>query len=200
MVGIIKPANYVKDNKTIQTAFVSTNSITQGIQPSLLWKNIIHEGYKINFAYKTFRWDSEANAKAHVHCVIIGFGYKKNNDENGKKKKNVKLYDESGEIKYCKNISPYLIDASNCIVESRTSPICKVPSIGIGNKPIDNGSYLFTEEEKNDFIKLEPKSKSYFKPWYGAKEFINNKKRFCLWLGECSPSELTTYASLFKTS
>ena len=88
------------------------------------------------------------------------------------------------------NINGYLIDSEDVFVESRSKPICEVPSIGIGNKPIDGGNYLFTKEEMQDFIKEEPQSKMYFKPWYGSKEFINRQPRFCLWLGECTPAEL----------
>jgi hypothetical protein len=176
----IKAAEYMKNTK-IETALVSTNSICQGEQPSILWKPIIDDGIYINFAYKTFRWDSEASIKAHVHCIIVGFSYIERKE---------KLLYEKDTMKKVKNINAYLVDADNIIIQSRTKPLNYSLEIGIGNKPIDDGNYLFTEEEMNEFIKKEPLSEKYFKKFYGAQEFINNGKRFCLWVGECNPSEI----------
>lgn len=136
----------------------------------------------IDFAYRTFQWDSEAKIKAHVHCVIIGFSIAPYN-----KPKKI-FIDERYQI--AKNINGYLLDAANVYVESRNKPICNIPEIGIGNKPIDGGYYLFEKEEMEEFIKKEPEAKKYFRPWYGSKEFINRSPRYCLWLGECSPAEL----------
>ena len=169
---------------SIRTAFVSTNSITQGEQVAILWKPLMNEGITINFAYCTFRWDSEANDKAHVHCVIIGFSA----CEDAYKDKI--LYPSEKQYIVAKNINPYLVDAENIFVESRQKPLCDVPEIGIGNKPIDDGNYLFTKEEMQEFIKKEPAAQKYFKPWYGSREFINQSPRYCLWLGNCPPDEL----------
>lgn len=166
----------------IRTALVSTNSITQGEQVAILWKNLFNNGVHIDFAYRTFRWDSEASIKAHVHCVIIGFSKAEN--------KNSKRIFDNGSVKVVKNINGYLVDADNVVIDSRTTPLCSVPKIGIGNKPIDDGNYLFTKQEMEEFIKSEPKSASYFKKWYGSREFINGLEKYCLWLGECSPKEL----------
>lgn len=166
----------------IHAALVSTNSITQGEQAALLWKPLFESGVRINFAHRTFRWDSEAKLKAHVHCVIVGFSFHPN--------RALTLYDESGKPLVVKNINPYLVDAPNVFVESRNKPLCNTPEIGIGNQPIDDGNYLFTEDEMETFIAQEPNSKELFKPFYGAKEFINRKPRYCLWLGECTPAEL----------
>ena len=174
----------------IQSALVSTNSITQGEQVPILWKPLFENGLTFDFAYKTFRWDSESNLKAHVHCVIIGFCYIKNN----KKKK---LY-SNDRMQLVDNINAYLTDANNIFIESKNKPICNVPQIGIGNKPIDGGNYLFTKEEMREFIKKEPKSEKYFKPWYGAKEFIDQAPRYCLWLGNCSPNELRQMPNCLK--
>lgn len=174
----------------IRSALVSTNSITQGEQVPILWKPLFENGLTIDFAYKTFRWDSESNLKAHVHCVIIGFSYIKNN----KKKK---LY-SNDRMQLVDNINAYLTDANNIFIESKNKPICNVPQIGIGNKPIDGGNYLFTKEEMREFIKKEPKSEKYFKPWYGAKEFIDQAPRYCLWLGNCSPNELRQMPNCLK--
>ncbi|MDE6796619.1 MAG: N-6 DNA methylase, partial [Ruminococcus sp.] len=166
----------------IKTALVSTNSITQGEQVAILWKNLFEHGVHIDFAHKTFIWDSEATLKAHVHCVIVGFSKAPNKVEK-------RLFD-NGTMKIVKNINGYLVEADNVFIESRSKPICKVPEIGIGNKPIDDGNYLFTEEEMYDFIKKEPKSEKYFRKWLGSKEFINGYFRYCLWLGDCTPKEL----------
>lgn len=177
-----KKAADMMTSTEIRTALVSTNSITQGEQVAILWKNLFQYGVHIDFAYRTFKWDSEASLKAHVHCVIVGFSIANTN-------KNKQIFD-NGTVKVVSNINGYLIDADNIFIESRNKPICSVPEISVGNKPVDNGNYLFTKEEMEDFIANEPKSASYFHPFYGAREFINQNPRYCLWLGECSPKEL----------
>lgn len=166
----------------IKAALVSTNSISQGEQVAALWQPLIDAGFHIDFAWRSFRWDSESSEKAHVHCVIIGFSRSSNSDDK-------KIFDDES-VSVVKNISPYLIEGPNILIESRSKPICDVPEIGIGNKPIDGGFYLFTEQEMNEFIASEPSSKPYFRPWYGAQEFINRTPRYCLWLGDCSPEQL----------
>ena len=172
----------------IRAALVSTNSITQGEQVAALWKPLFEQyGVHFDFAYRTFRWDSEADIKAHVHCVIIGFSTFSIAPELNSGKT---IYLSDAHSIQASNINAYLMDAPDTWIESRSTPLCDVPEIGIGNKPIDGGFYLFTEEERDEFIQREPKSAIYFRPWYGAEEFINNKKRYCLWLGDCSPSEL----------
>ncbi|MBO6141700.1 MAG: class I SAM-dependent DNA methyltransferase [Ruminococcus sp.] len=166
----------------IRTALVSTNSITQGEQVAILWKTLFKQGVHIDFAHRTFRWDSEASIKAHVHCVIVGFSVAPNTAPKH-------LYDKDGD-KVVKNINGYLVEADDIIINSRTKPICKVPPIGMGNQPIEDGNYLFTENEMKDFIRIEPKAEKYFKKWLGSQEFINGYYRYCLWLGDCSPKEL----------
>lgn len=166
----------------IRTALVSTNSITQGEQVAILWKNLFQSGVHIDFAYRTFIWDSEASSKAHVHCVIVGFSKARNNA--------AKRLFNNGVVKTVNNINGYLVDAEDIFIESRNKPICNVPEIGIGNKPVDDGNYLFTKEEMENFVLQEPAAKSYFHPFYGAKEFINQQPRYCLWLGDCTPKEL----------
>ncbi len=175
-------AKYIQ-NTNVRCAFVSTNSICQGDQVAILWKPLM-EQYRvhIDYAWRTFRWDSESTGKAAVHVVIVGFSVTSISKE--------KIIFSENIINKVKNINGYLIEADNIFIESRIMPICTVPEIGIGNQPIDGGNYLFTKEEMLDFIKQEPLSKQYFKRWYGAEEFINNKERFCLWLGDCSPAEL----------
>ena len=182
--GWYKKATDMMHGTSIATALVSTNSITQGEQVANLWQPLMEGGIVINFAHRTFRWDSEAAIKAHVHCVIIGFSY-----EDKKDNKDKLLFDGDQVIK-AKHINAYLIDGPDVFVGSRNKPLCDVPEIGIGNQPIDGGNYLFEEDEMEAFIKLEPKSQQFFHPWYGAVEFIKQKPRYCLWLGDCTPAEL----------
>lgn len=175
-----RAADYMRGT-TVEAALVSTNSITQGEQVADLWQPLMRDGLTINFAHHTFRWDSEASLKAHVHCVIVGFSYCPARHK----------YLFSGELKReVRHINAYLIEGDDVFVGSRPKPIANVPEIGIGNQPIDDGNYLFTEEEMLDFIAKEPQSRQYFHPWYGAQEFIHQKPRYCLWLGDCSPAEI----------
>ena len=165
----------------IHSALVSTNSISQGEQVAILWKRLAADGIVINFARRTFIWDNEAKEKAHVHCVIIGFS----RDDSRPKY----IYDGDTGSK-ASHINGYLTDAVDVFIDSRSKPLCDVPEIGIGNKPIDGGNYLFSKEEMDEFIAKEPRSEQYFRPWLGSEEFINGKTRYCLWLGDCNPAEL----------
>ena len=177
-----KKASDLMKGTAIHSALVSTNSVSQGESVANLWKPLFDGGVHIDFAYRTFRWDSEAKIKAHVHCVIIGFSVAANFVPK-------KVFD-GDRYQLAENINGYLLDSENVFVESRNKPLCNVPEIGIGNKPIDGGFYLFEKEEMSDFLKKEPSAKKYFRPWYGSREFINQKPRYCLWLGECTPAEL----------
>ena len=174
-----------------KAAFVSTNSICQGEQVANLWQPLMEDGLRIDFAHRTFQWDSESSQKARVSCVIIGFS------KDDYKEKDCLLFDNDKMTK-AKHINAYLLDAPNVFIESRSTPLCDIPWIGIGNKPIDGGNYLFTKEEMDEFTKLEPKSAQYFKPWYGSEEFIHQKPRYCLWLGDCSPAELRSMPHCMK--
>ncbi len=185
-----KKATDLMRNTNIRTALVSTNSVSQGDSVATLWKPLFEDGIHIDFAHRTFRWDSEASIKAHVHCVIIGFSLAENNRP--------KIIYTADRYIITENINAYLVDADNVFVESRTTPICDIPKIGIGNKPIDGGYYLFNEEEKTDFIKKEPQSEKWFRPWLGAHEFINRYFRYCLWLGDCPPNELRKMPECLK--
>lgn len=158
----------------IRAAFVSTNSISQGEQVADLWKPLMEGGIKLDFAWRTFRWDSEAFSKAHVHCVIIGFGYRKDRE--------AVLYEETSR-KVCSNLNPFLCDAPNVFVESRSKALCSIPDIGIGNKPIDGGFYLFDEDEMRAFICKEPQSERFFRPWYGSQEFLQTRDVIVYGLG-----------------
>ncbi len=184
-------AEYMKGKKT-KTALVSTNSICQGEHVSILWKFIFGMGIKIDFAYRTFRWYSESSDMAHVHCVIVGFS-----DKDSLQKQKF-IFDQNGNKQIVQNINGYLLDLPNVCIESRQHPLCDVPEIGIGNKPIDGGFYLFGETEMKAFIKKEPKSKKYFHQWMGSDEFIKGNKRWCLWLGDLSPAELLKMPECMK--
>ncbi len=177
-----KKAADIMQGTSVRSALVSTNSVSQGESVANLWKPLFDAGVHIDFAYRTFRWDSEAKIKAHVHCVIIGFSVAASSTPK-------KLFD-GDRYQVANNINGYLLDGKNVFVESRSKPICNVPEIGMGNQPIDNGQYLFEKEDMEAFIKKEPSAAAYFHPWYGAKEFISQKPRYCLWLGECSPAQL----------
>ena len=185
-----KSLDMMQSNSAIHAALVSTNSITQGEQVANLWKPLMEAGIHIDFAWRTFIWDSEANVKAHVHCVIVGF--------SSGKTENKRIIFDGGEEIEASNINGYLIDGDNVFVESRQHPISDVPEIGIGNKPIDGGFYLFKDEEKEEFIKVEPGSEKFFKRWYGSDEFINRRPRWCLWLGDANPMELIKLPECMK--
>ena len=185
-----KASDFMTGTK-IRTALVSTNSITQGEQVAILWKHLFSHGVHIDFAHRTFVWDSEASLKAHVHCVIVGFSKAPNTAEK-------RIFD-NGKEKIVKNINGYLIEADNVFIENTNVPICKgIPHMRSGNKPIDDGNYLFTEEEMQAFIKKEPKAEPYFKKWVGAHEFINGYYRYCLWLGDCTQKELLSMPECLK--
>ncbi|TAD79692.1 MAG: class I SAM-dependent DNA methyltransferase [Oscillatoriales cyanobacterium] len=183
----IKAAELIQASN-IKVAFVSTNSISQGEQVGILW-NVLFSVYhmKIHFAHRTFKWSNEAKKSAAVYCVIIGFANFDTSEKRLFEYENIK--GEPLEVK-AKNINPYLVDGNDTTVPRRRSPLCDVPKIVIGNKPIDGGHYLFTTTEKEEFIKLEPNSEKWFRKWLGFDEFINNYERWCLWLGDCPPNEL----------
>ncbi|MBO7486403.1 MAG: class I SAM-dependent DNA methyltransferase [Spirochaetaceae bacterium] len=186
-----KAATFIKGTN-IKCAFVSTNSITQGEQVAAIWKPLFNQfGIHFNFAYRTFRWDSEANIKAHVHCVIIGFS-----SNESKKEKTIYL-NESQKITV-KNINGYLLDANDAFIESRSKPLCNVPAISKGCQPTDGGNLIIEEKDYEDFIKQEPNAKKYIKKLVGAQEFINNKKRYCLWLVGANPSEIRKMPLVMK--
>ena len=164
-------------------ALVSTNSISQGEQVANLWQPLMEDGLRIDFAYRTFRWDSEASLKAHVHCIIVGFS------EDDFKTHECQLFDND-KVSKLNHINAYLMDAPDVFIGSRQRPLSDVPNICIGNLPIDGGNYLFEKEEMEAFVAQEPKSTIYFHKWYGSVEFIHQKPRYCLWLGDCTPAEL----------
>ncbi len=167
----------------IRCAFVSTNSITQGEQVALLWKPLFDEyGIHIDFAHRTFRWDSEASIKAHVHCVIVGFSIAHNS--------RAKIIYSSERPQIVENINAYLLNGDDVFVVSRTKPLCKVSEIRKGNQPTDGGNLIIETDEIEDFLRNEPCAKPYIKKLIGAKEYINNLDRYCLWLVGVKPEEI----------
>ena len=177
-----KAADYMKGT-FIRAALVSTNSIMQGEQVPILWKPLFEKGIHIDFAHRTFRWDSEAKIKAHVHCVIVGFSVETNDK--------AKVLFTGDRANVVKNINAYLVDAPNVFVESRKKPLCDTPYVVFGNMPNDGG-YLssYSDEEKNKIVLSYPESESLFKRFVGATEYLHNGIRWCLWLKDVSPTVL----------
>ncbi len=168
-------------NTNTRAALVSTNSITQGEQVAAIWKPLKEMfGIHIDFAHRTFRWDSEATLKAHVHCVIIGFSCVDV----------PKVIYDGNKAKKVENINAYIIDAPNTFIESRSKSICDVPQMVYGNKPVDGGFLFLTLEEKEEVLNREPGIERFIKRVYGSVEYINNKERYCLWLVKASPADL----------
>jgi type I restriction-modification system DNA methylase subunit len=177
-----KAAELIQGTKT-EAAFVSTNSICQGSQVPILWNVLLNEfKVKINFAYQTFKWDSESTEKAAVHCVIVGFA--------GFERKEKTLFSSDGKNNIVTNISPYLIEGSNTFVTAQKKPLCDVPEMNFGNQPRDGGHFVLTAEEKAELIKKDPSVAKFIKLYVGADEFINRKDRYCLWLKNATPAEL----------
>ena len=190
-----KATDYMSENPAIRSAFVSTNSITQGEQVGILWPDLFRRGVKLHFAHRTFQWNSEARGKAAVHCVIIGFGLQ---DVTEKWLFDYDTPKSGPHAVKASNINPYLVDGPGVVLQNRTKPICNVPEIGIGNKPIDGGNYLFTTSQRDDFLKVEPHAAKWFHRWLGSDEFINGYERWCLWLGDCPPDELRRMPEALK--
>lgn len=183
----IKAAKYIQHTK-IKAAFVSTNSIVQGEQTSILWGQMINKyDVKIHFAHRTFKWSNEAKGNAAVFCVIIGFANYDTNQKRIFEYEDIK--GEAHELKV-KNINPYLVDAKDIFIGKRTKPLCNVPKILKGNYYAKSEGLIIEEEDLDFLVSNEPNSKKYIKLLIGAVEFINNKKRYCLWLVDCQPDEL----------
>ena len=191
----LKAANYIQNTK-IKVAFVSTNSVAQGEQVGILWNELLNKyKIKIHFAHRTFSWDNEAKLNAAVHVVIIGFA--------NFNIKNKLLFDYE-DIKanahktIVKNINPYLIEADDLLVLKQRKSICNAKSISFGSMPNDGGHLLMTDDEKNIFLEKEPEAEKFIKPLLSAKEFLNNKNRWCLWLTDILPTELIKLKEISK--
>lgn len=174
-----KASDYIC-NTNIQCAFVSTNSICQGEQTSVLWKPILSQAIEINFAYRTFKWDSEASQKAVVHCVIVGFGKHRQN----------KIIFDGDKIIQAQNINPYLVNADTVFVENQRKPICNVPPMFLGCDFKDDNIYVISKEEREEILIKEPQIEKYIRPYMNGSEFIQRKERYCIWLDDASVSEV----------
>ncbi|OQC46138.1 MAG: hypothetical protein BWX59_00688 [Bacteroidetes bacterium ADurb.Bin028] len=191
----IKTAKFIQNTK-IKAAFVSTNSIVQGEQTSILWEPMLNQyNIKIHFAHRTFKWSNEAKGNAAVYCIIVGFA---NYDTNNKRIFEYEdIRGEAHEIK-AKNINPYLVDAEDLVIKKRTTPLCNVPKMSFGNMPLDGGNLILSDEEKSEFLKIEPNAEKYILPLISAFEFLNGKNRWCLWLVDADPSELKQLPEVLK--
>ena len=188
-----KATDLLKGTK-IKAALVSTNSITQGGAVANLWKPLFEQyNIQIDFAWRTFRWDSEASIKAHVHCVIVGFSDIEYHKDS---KKTIFTSDTTSED--AKNINGYLLDAPSIFISKRTRPISDVPSINLGGQPIDDGNLVLTEEEKEQLLKIEPQAAPYIRHYMMGKDFINRQPRYCLWLDKVSPAVLKQLPNVLK--
>ena len=189
-----KASRLMQVNPAIKAALVSTNSITQGEQVAAIWKPLFDRfGIHIDFAYRTFRWDSEADIKAHVHCVIIGFSRLLRAEQPTKR-----IYISDMQSISATNINAYLIDAPDTWIDSRSKPLCNIPEMTTGNRPADGGHLIIEAEDYDEFIAKEPAAIPYIKKLLGSEEFINNKKRYCLWLVDVSPAELRKMPQVLK--
>ena len=186
-----KKAAQLMQNSHTRTGFVSTNSICQGSQVPILWNVLLNDFHvQINFAYQTFKWNSEASEKAAVHCVIIGFS----TDEV----KNKYLFTSSGKMQQVSSISPYLFEGDNTFAVSQKTPLCDVPQMYFGNQPRDGGYFVLSEEEKNELIQQESSITRWIRPYIGAEEFIKQKSRYCLWLREAQPTDIKQSKILYE--
>jgi hypothetical protein len=190
-----KASDLIKDSKTTRCAFVSTNSITQGEEVATLWKPLFDEGIRIDFAWKTFKWTSESEHQAAVHCVIVGFSchtdsilLTQNQDKNHCDNK--KIFNADGTVTAAKNINGYLADADNVFLERRQKPLCNVPEIIMGPMSISGNNLILTEEERENILRKEPESEKWIKRFSMGREFIDGTKRYCLWLKDISPAQL----------
>ena len=186
-----KAAAMMKDTD-IKAAFVSTNSITQGEQVAALWKPLFAQyEIRIDFAWRTFRWNSESTEKAHVHCVIVGFSHKDSAETQ-------KLIFDKEKKTAAQNINGYLLDAADIFIERQAKPLCDVPEMIFGNKPLENGNLIMTIEEKAEYVKKEPQGEKFLRQFLAAKDFIDRKPRWCFWLVDASPADLKACPRLMK--
>ncbi len=185
VTGWYAKAIEVIKNSNTKCAFVSTNSITQGEQVPTLWKYLSGQGLEINFAWRTFRWDSESTEKAHVHCVIIGFSH-----NSSSPKKDKIIFDEDGNKNQASHINGYIIDAADAFIENRARALCNVPKIIYGSMPIDDNHLILSKEDAEAVIAENPANEKFIRKYVGGDELLNNGERYCLWLKDASIKEL----------
>ena len=191
----ILAGQYLQGCTGTQAAFVSTNSITQGEQVAVLWSEMQRLGMHIHFAHRTFQWSNEAKGNAAVHCVIVGFS------PEDQTTKTIYEYEDIKGLPHAvptKRINAYLVDAPDVLLNKRRTPICEVPEMTNGNMPNDGGKLLLSQAEKEELLHLQPNAKEWIKPFSMGEEFINNTPRWCLWLVNCSPSQLRAMPHVMK--
>ena len=186
-----KKAAQLMQNTHTRTGFVSTNSICQGSQVPILWNVLFNDFHvNINFAYQTFKWNSEASEKAAVHCVVVGFSTDEVKDKY--------LFTSSGKMQQVSNISPYLFEGDNTFVVSQKEPLCNVPVMNFGNQPRDGGHFVLSEEERDVMLQQDPALEKWIRPYIGAEEFIKQKSRYCLWLRNAQPADIQHSRTLYN--
>jgi hypothetical protein len=182
-----KAVSMMRENDSIAAAFVSTNSISQGEQVGILWPELMSAQVKINFAHRPFQWNSEARGKAAVHCVIIGFSLR---DQPEKWLFEYETPSSEPQARKVSQLNPYLIDAANVVLPSRSGPFPGIPPMKKGSQPTDGGNLIMTQEEKEEFLRLEPEGKCYLRPYVGGEDFISGRSRWCLWLKDADLGKL----------
>ena len=191
-----KAADYIDENKGIECAFVSTNSITQGEQPAVLWQDLLAQGIVINFAHRTFSWSNEGRANAAVHCVIIGFA------KFSRKEKLLFTYEDIKGAAYCNKVSKinaYLVEADNLVLQNRRQHInCFEIDMQNGGKPVDGGNLLLSNDEKDDLLSKDKDAIKWIKRYVMGDEFINGIDRWCLWLEHIKPAELRALPLVYE--
>lgn len=185
-----KAAEMCAQNPSIRAALVSTNSITQGEQVAPLWITLRERfRIRIDFAWRSFVWNSEATDEAHVHCVIIGFSSGDNHSGIIYSAKNSHS---------CATISPYLVDAPFAAVQSRSNPICDVPKLTKGSQASDGGFLILSDDERNELVGSYPGCEGAIKPFVGAFEFLRNTNRWCLWLKDVPAERLLAWPKIME--
>jgi len=190
-----KAVDYMQANKGCKAALVSTNSICQGEQVGTLWGYLLSVGAEIHFAHRTFSWSNEARGKAAVHCVIVGFAL------HGTMNKTIFEYEDirgNAHPVSVSNINPYLVDAPNVVLPSRSQTPAGIPQLIKGSQPTDGGHLILTEGEKVDLLRREPMAANWVRPYVGGKELINGDARWCLWLKGISPVELKSMPTVMQ--
>jgi hypothetical protein len=184
----VKAFAQIKANPKIKAAFVSTNSITQGEQVSVLWQPLFDQGLHIQFAHRTFKWSNEGSGVAAVHCVIVGFGLDK------PQKPDLWDYGQNiggdGQLNKTRRINAYLVDAPAVWINKVRKPLCKVPEMSRGSQPTDGGNLLMNAVDRETLLKAEPEAEKWVRPFVMGDEFINNIPRYCLWLDGITEAEL----------
>lgn len=185
----------MKTNPAITCALVSTNSICQGEQVGTLWGYLLEHGIHIHFAHRTFSWSNEARGKAAVHCVIVGFGLRDTAEKTIFEYEDIK--GEPHAIQAA-NINPYLVDAPDVILPSRTTTPQGLPQLIKGSQPTDGGHLILTEAEKTELLSKEPAAEKWLRVYIGGEELINGNPRWCLWLKGIGPGELKSMPHVMK--